>query len=105
MTRDLGPKEQGVDATEAMGWKDEDGAPGQWEQRLLLDGAAPESGATDEDAVQEIAFEETASSDRGVAVGDGIPVFHGGTGRAYRSFEEMIEDPAFPMGPASEPWA
>ena len=105
VTRDLGPKEQGVNATDAMGWEDKDDAPGQREKGLLLDSVAPGRGTTDEDAVKEIAFEETASSDRGRAKSDGIPVFHRGTGRAYKSFEEMFEDPACPMGQTSEPWA
>ena len=109
VTRDLVPKEQGVDATEVIDLGDENGAMGQREQGLLLDGVAPGRGTTDEGAIKEIAYEETASSNRGVAIGDGVPVFHGGTGRAYESveevFKEMFEDPAFPMGPTSEPWA
>ena len=73
VTRDLGPKEQGVNATDAMGWEDKDDAPGQREKGLLLDSVAPGRGTTDEDAVKEIAFEETASSDRGRAKSDGKP--------------------------------
>ena len=37
--------------------------------------------------------------------GSDLPVIHAGAGHAYRSFEEMLDDPAFPMGPTSEPWA
>ena len=35
----------------------------------------------------------------------GARVVHGGTGRAYKSIEEMVSDPACPMGPTRESWA
>lgn len=108
LTQDLDEEEQGVDTMELMGREDKDGVPKQREQRLLRDGAPPEPITTDEDAVKEIASEESASSDRGIETSDGISVSHG-TGHAYKSLEEMFqkmfEDPAFPMAPASEPWA
>lgn len=112
LTQDLDEEEQGVDAMELMGREDKDGVPRQREQQSLRDGAPPEPITTDEDAVKEIASEESASSDRGIETSDGFSVSHG-TGHAYKSleeslkemFQEMLEDPAFPMGPASEPWA
>ena len=108
LTQDLDEEEQGVDAMELMEREDKDGVPRQREQQLLRDGAPPEPITTDEDAVKEIASEESASSDRGIDTSDGISVSHG-TGHAYKSLEEMLqemlEDPAFPMGPTSEPWA
>ena len=108
LTQDLDEEEQGVDAMGLMEREDKDGVPRQREQQLLRDGALPEPITTDEDAVKEIASEESASSDRGIDTSDGISVSHG-TGHAYKSleemFQEMFEDPAFPMGPTSEPWA
>ena len=105
LTRDSGDEEQGVDATESMGRDEEDTAPGQREQGSRLVGASAESKMTDEDAVKEIALEESASSDRDTQIDEGIPIVHAGTGRAYKSFEEMFGDPALPMGPTSERWA
>ena len=106
--RDLDAKEKGVDLTEAMGREDDDGASRQQERDLLLGGTVPESGKRDEDAVKEIALEEPGSSDRGTGMSDGSSIVHG-TGQAYKSLEEMfkekLNDPAFPMGGASEPWA
>lgn len=108
LTQDLDEEEQGVDTMGLMGREDQDGVPRQREQHLLRDGAPPEPITTDEDVVKEIASEESASSDRGIETSDGISVSHG-TGHAYKSleemFQEMLKDPAFPMGPTSEPWA
>lgn len=108
VTRELDAEEQPVDVTEVMGG--EDGADAQHleEQGLLPGGAVHEPELNDEDAVKEIAFEESSSSDRDTEMGDGASVVHGG-GRAYKTFEEMFreqfDDPAFPMGGSSEPWA
>ena len=106
--RDLGGNEKGVDLTEAIGREDDDCASRQQERGLRLGGTVPESGKRDEDAVKEIALEERGLSDRGNGLSDGSSVVHG-TGRAYKSLEEMfkeqLNDPAFPMGGASEPWA
>ena len=33
-----------------------------------------------------------------------FPPFIGGTGRTYKSFEEMLKDPAAPMSPATKTW-
>ena len=32
-----------------------------------------------------------------------LPV-HTTTGRVYKSFEEMLDDPTYPMPPITEPW-
>ena len=108
VTRDLDAEELGVDATEALDREEEGSALGQREKGLLRDRALPESRMTDEDAVKEIAFEGIPSSDRGTETRHGLSVVHG-SGRAYKSIEEMFqekfEDPAFPIGATSEPWA
>ena len=105
--RDLGGNEKGVDLTEAIGREDDDCASRQQERGLRLGGTVPESGKRDEDAVKEIALEERGLSDRGTGLSRLLGVH--GTGRAYKSLEEMfkeqLNDPAFPMGGASEPWA
>ena len=105
VTRDWDEGERDVDATESMGRDNEDGAPGQRGQGPLESNAAPESSTTAEDIVKEIALEESVPNKRGMQIDEDIPIVHAGTGQAYKSFAEMLGDPALPMGPASEPWA
>ena len=63
------------------------------------------NGSDDEDAVaKEVALEERDWND-----GHGrdelvIPVVHRGSGRTYKSFEDMFQDPAAPMSPSTETW-
>ena len=105
VTRDWDEAERCDDATESMGQENEYGAPGQRGQGRRGADAASESATTDGDVVKEIALEEIVPNDRGMRIDEDIPIVHAGTGRAYKSFEEMLGDPALPMGPASEPWA
>ena len=108
LTRDLDGEEQVDDVIHVMAQEVEDGVQRGRNQELLPDGTAPESAASDEETVKEIAFEERASSDTGGGEGDGISVVHG-AGRAYKTLQELFEqrlnDPAFPMGGMSETWA
>ena len=108
LTRDLDAEEQGIDALEVVGQEDEEDAPRRRKQGLLLDGAMPESGTSDEDAIREIAFEDSAPSDRGTGVRASRSVGQV-KGREYKSIEEMFiekfNDPAFPTSGTSEPWA
>ena len=56
----------------------------------------------DEDAVKEIAGAENERTDpHGWHT---LPVVHRGTGRVYRSFQEMFEDPGAPISPAEGTW-
>ena len=103
VTRDSDEAEQG--APKSMGLDNEDGAPGRRGQEALGGNAASESATTDEDVVKGIALDASALNDRGARIDEDISIVHTGTGRAYKSFEEMLGDPALPMGPASEPWA
>ena len=101
LTRDLGGEDECVDTPASVGRGDEEWGEGERDSPVV--GAASES-RTDEDAVKEIALAERACGDRDVE-DEGIPVIHGGTGRAYKSLKEMFGDPACPMGPMSESWA
>ena len=53
----------------------------------------------DEEAVQELARDENDGGD-GLPGDEGKPVLvHAGTGRAFRSLDEIMNDPTLPMGP------
>ncbi len=71
---------------------------------LVQDSWKQDQEHSDEGAVQELALEERGwnggrhgDNDRSVAI-------HSGTGRAYKSFEEMLNDPALPMSPVETTW-
>ena len=66
--------------------------------------AAPTPAPDDVAAVKTLATEAIEPAD-GRGTEGGELVIHGVTGRAYGSFEEMFEDPAFPTGRTKQPWA
>ena len=81
-------------------------AVGQLEQQApgLGQDSAEDDSHTDEDIAQELALAESEWKEgRGTDL-DAIPVIHRGTGRTYKSFEEMFEDPAAPISPAIKTW-
>ena len=58
----------------------------------------------DEEAVKELARQEFEwEDDTGEQEEFSLPV-HTATGRVYKSFEEMLNDPTYPMSPITEPW-
>lgn len=59
---------------------------------------------SDEETVQELALEEREWNDDHPGDSLTIPVVHLGTGRVYKSFDEALSDPAYPMGPVKETW-
>ena len=59
---------------------------------------------SDEEAVQELALEERGWNGGRQDDNDGSVAIHSGTGHAYKSFEDMLNDPAFPMSPAETTW-
>ena len=59
---------------------------------------------SDEEAVQELALEEPGWNGGRQDDNDGSVAIHSGTGHAYKSFEDMLNDPAFPMSPAETTW-
>lgn len=64
----------------------------------------PDHEIGDESAVQEIAQEEFEWGEKRSEEGQpAIPV-RTGTGRVYKSFEEMLSDPTYPMSPAGKVW-
>ena len=63
------------------------------------------SDADDEDAVaKEIALDERDWNDERGRDEFVIPVVHRGSGRTYKSFEEMFDDPSAPMNPSTKTW-
>ena len=65
---------------------------------------AQEPESSDEEAVQELALEEHEWNDERPGDRFTIPVVHRGTGRVYKSFEEAISDPAYPMSTPKKSW-
>ena len=62
-------------------------------------------GCDDEDAVaKEVALEESDWNDEHSRDEFVIPVVHRGSGRTFRSFGEMLEDPTAPMSPSVKTW-
>ena len=58
----------------------------------------------DEDVVKELALEEFQWDDKN-AEEDGLAIpIRTVTGRAYKSFEEMMSDPTYPMSPMGKVW-
>ena len=59
----------------------------------------------DEDVVaEEVALEERDWNDEHGQDDFVIPVVHRGSGRTFKSFEEMFEDPTAPMRPSTKTW-
>ena len=81
----------------------EDG--GAEHQDLELDHRSEKRSAGDEDAVaKRISLEERDWNDERGRDDFVIPVVHRGSGRTYKSFEEMFEDPSAPMNPVTKTW-
>ena len=79
-----------------------------WSERPVpeIEEQSEEQGdADDEDAIaKEVALDERDWNDehgRGEFV---IPVVHRGSGRTFKSFDEMFGDPTAPMSPATKTW-
>ena len=59
---------------------------------------------SDEEVAKELALGEFELDDRPSESGEpAIPIWTA-TGRVYRSFEEMLNDPTYPMGPVGKVW-
>ena len=69
---------------------------------LELDNTKPES--REEEAVEDLALEERDWKHNHPAGSFTIPVIHRGSGRAYKSFEDALGDPSFPMNPIRGAW-
>ena len=77
---------------------------GQPVPRLAEESGEQDWEQSDEEAVQDLALEEREWNDERPEGGFAIPVVHRGTGRVYKSFDEALSDPAYPMSPLSETW-
>ena len=102
-TKDLEPDGRGIgDLRRAERRED----PGSGHPILELDqGSEERSDADDEDAVaKEIALDERDWNDERGRDEFVIPVVHRGSGRTYKSFEEMFDDPSAPMSPSTKTW-
>ena len=85
--------------------RDDDGTPDeQLVPELVQSPQTHDKEHSEEEAVQELALEEREWDDGRQGDSDTIPVVHRGSGRAYKSFKEMFEDPASPMSPMKEAW-
>lgn len=72
---------------------------------IATDRQSEEPKVRDDDAVaKEIALDEREWNDGHRRDEWEIPVFHRGSGRTYRSFKEMSEDPTAPTSPATKTW-
>ena len=59
---------------------------------------------SDEEAVKELAQEERGWNGGRQGDNDRPIVIHSGVGRTYKSFEEMLNDPASPISPSGTTW-
>ena len=59
---------------------------------------------SDDEAVQELALAERDWNGGRQAHGDGNLIVHSGSGRAYKSIEEIANDPTCPMGSSGASW-
>ena len=78
-----------------------------WEHSDLNVGQESEEpdGRDDEDAIaKELALDEREWNDGHGRDEFVIPVVHRGSGRTYKSFGEMLDDPAAPMSPFTKTW-
>ena len=100
VTRDLEPRD-GVPAPTASAAPND---PRHDTRETEEPGAGGEPAPDDEAAVKALAIGHGAATEEAGAEGDG-PAVDGGAGQAFGRFEEMLEDPAFPMPYTSEPWA
>ena len=105
LTEDVDSEERGLDATKPLSSERDDGAPPYHADKPAPDRTVAGLELTEEDTVKAIALEDNVSTAANAGGSNGIR----GTGRAYRSLEEMIKeqlnDPAFPMDGSSETWA
>ena len=63
------------------------------------------NGRDDEDAgAKELALDERGWNDENSWDAISIPVIHRGSGRTFKSFKEMFEDPTAPMSPSTKTW-
>ena len=86
-----------VEEREDAGWKRSD---------LDVEQESEEpDGRDDEDAVaKELALDEREWNDEHSRDEFVLPVVHRGSGRTYKSFGEMLEDPSAPMNPFAKTW-
>ena len=102
-TKDLETDGRGIGDLSRAERRDDAGSthPGQ----ELEQGSKERNDADDEDAVaKEIALDERDWNDERGRDEFVIPVVHRGSGRTYKSFEEMLEDPSAPMSPSTKTW-
>ena len=104
VTWDEGVENQEANGTAALGWKPDEGRGEHADYRERCpDGAAPDPGTMDEDAIKEIAFAKEGER-YGGEVSASRGTGHVG-GSLEQMFQRMLDDPARPMPASSEPWA
>ena len=104
VTRDHEPNDEDVVIATGKDM-DDDGASLEHPVPELAQG--PESRSrelSDDEISKELVRSEGGRTDADRGDGDGTAMAASVTGRAYKSFEEMIEDPGFPVSPSAETW-
>lgn len=84
--------------------RDDDGIEEKSAAEFVQDSREQDPEHRDEEAVQELAKEERGWNGGRQEDNDRSIVILSGVGRAYKPFEEMLNDPAFPIGPAETTW-
>lgn len=102
-TQTFEPADEGAQTTLRMERHDTNGPLEQQAPERGQDFAEDDS-LTDENVAQELALAESEWNEGRETDLDTIPVIHRGTGRTYKSFEEMFKDPAAPISPATKTW-
>ena len=99
------PDNNGSQATVRMSQDDDTTSQEQIAQEpLQSQGRHDDRKFSDEEAVQELALEEREWDDGRSRDNDSIVIVHSGTGRVYKSFEDALKDPAFPINPTKKAW-
>ena len=102
-TKDLEPDDAGI--RDLSGVEDRKEAAGERPVMATDRESKEPNGRDDEDAVaKEIALDEREWNDGHPRDEWEIPVFHRGSGRTYKSFKEMFEDPTAPTSPSTKTW-
>ena len=102
-TKDLEPDERGIGGPD----RKEIGEEAARERSVRTNGrqSGEPNGQDDEDAVaKDLCLDERQWKDESRWDDDGIPVVHRGSGRTFRSFKEMFDDPTAPASPTTKTW-
>ena len=104
VSQEVRPYDDDWQMTEPASRDDYEITGGQTTPEPLQTSGQDDQELSDEETVQELALEERDWNGGRSRDSDSTVMVHGGTGRAYRSFEDMLNDPACPINPIKETW-